>query len=57
LEMHDLYKEVASFICSEDNTNNKKLKDICNFNSIINYSDDYITFDKQILFTTKVLDN
>lgn len=56
LEMHDIYKERAGYFCSDD-CKRKELKEICNPDGIKKHSEDYITFDKQILFTTKVLDN
>lgn len=54
--MYKLYSEHSYFLCSQ-NVKNKKVLDICT-NDCIKYIDDkYITFDKRILFTTKVLDN
>lgn len=56
IEMNGIYKDRADYYCSEEN-NNSKLQEICNPDCILHHSDNYITFDKQILFTTKVLDN
>ena len=56
LEMSSIYKDVAEYHCSQS-TKNQKLKEICNADVIKHYSDDCVTFEKQILFTTKVLDN
>lgn len=55
IELYEIYKDKGDYYCSEDNKN-KKLIEICNPECIKCHSDDYITFDKQILFSTKVLD-
>lgn len=56
VKMNELYKDKANYYCAEDNKNSK-LKELCDPNCINTYSNDFVTFDKQILFTTKVLDN
>jgi hypothetical protein len=56
MEMYNIYRDNAYYVCSERNKN-EELLDICNNNCITRRSDDYITFDKRILFTTKCMDN
>lgn len=52
-EMHDVYSDIAYFICSKSS---KKNAPFCN-NDCIRESGGKITFDRKILFSTKVLDN
>lgn len=67
IEMHKIYGENANYFCSQ-NAKDKKLRTICGWKEnekgnlvepecIKKYSDNLITFDKRILFTTSVLDN
>ena len=66
VEMSKIYGEKADYYCSKG-SRNYRLKKLCGWidekgknkesNCIKIYNDDYITFDKRILFTTSVLDN
>lgn len=67
IEMSSIYKDKAYYYCSKS-SKDKNLKKICGWiddsgrtkstnDCIKYYSDELITFDKQILFTTSVLDN
>jgi superfamily II DNA or RNA helicase len=56
-DMREIYKDQAYYMCSETNINNKNNRDHYNNNCIKSISKELITFDKRILFTTKVLDN
>ncbi|MDR1700717.1 MAG: DEAD/DEAH box helicase family protein [Lachnoclostridium sp.] len=57
IEMHSIYKEMADYFCSTQNCKQKELLEICTEQPIQHISDVLITFNKRILFTTKVLDN
>ena len=50
-EMHEIYGDSASYVCSENSTN-WQLKSICDMNCIQNES-----FEKRILFATSAIDN
>lgn len=64
-EMYSTYGDKANYLCSNSKTTPMKLKEICGYNPetkkvndcIKHYPDGRISFDKRILFTTKVLDN
>lgn len=66
IEMNKIYGEKADYYCSKG-SRNYRLKKICGWidedgkhkvnTCIKQYSEDYITFDRRILFTTSVLDN
>lgn len=69
IEMSKIYKEEAHYYCSKS-SKDMKLKRICGWIDEVNgkktkktndcikrYSDELITFEKRILFTTSVLDN
>lgn len=55
-EMHDVYDNIAYFMCSKS-TKRKDILDFCTNDCITQYAPGYITFDRKILFTTKALDN
>lgn len=61
-EMQQVYREAAHYYCSKY-TRNRELKQLCGWNEaedpdyIKYYSEDLITFEKRILFTTSALDN
>lgn len=55
-EMYKIYGDTAHYSCSKNNKN-KKLLEICDNDCIKTYDKNYVTFEKSILFTTKVLDN
>lgn len=54
--MYEIYNTNAYYMCSQ-NVKNENVQAICTNDCIKYLNDDYVTFDKQILFTTKVLDN
>lgn len=62
IDMSKIYKDKAHYYCSKS-TKDAKLRELCGWNEnkpdncIKYYSDDLITFEKRILFTTSVLDN
>ena len=62
IEMNKIYGDRACYYCSK-NTKSEKLKRLCGWKEkkapscIKRYSENLITFDKRILFTTSVLDN
>lgn len=55
LKMHDYYKDKANYFCSANAS--KELKNIREANCITVYDSNHVSFEKQILFTTTVLDN
>ena len=57
LEMHNVYGDDADYFCSTGFGKNKNLEKICTQDVIKYHMDGRATFDKPILFTTKVLDN
>ncbi len=56
LDMYDHYREGAHYFCSENNTL-KQLDEINEPNCIVEYAHNHISFERPILFTTKVMDN
>ncbi|RHE68070.1 hypothetical protein DW723_18250 [Blautia obeum] len=62
IEMSKIYGDRACYYCSQ-NAKSEKLKRLCGWKEkkdpicIKRYSENLITFDKRILFTTSVLDN
>ncbi len=55
-EMHDVYDNIAYFMCSKS-TKRKDILEFCTNDCIVQYAPEYITFDRKILFATKALDN
>lgn len=55
-DMHDIYEDISYFMCSKS-TKRKDILDFCTNDCIVQYSQDYITFDRKILIATKALDN
>ena len=57
LEMYAVYGDSADYYCSKWSNKNAKLKEICSDEAIMYQDNGRVTFEKPILFTTKVLDN
>lgn len=67
IDMSKIYQSNADYYCAK-NTHNERLKEICGWldakgkvkecnDVIVNHNPELVTFEKRILFTTKVLDN
>ena len=55
-EIHDIYEDISYFMCSKS-TKRKDILEFCTNDCIVQYEQDYITFDRKILVATKALDN
>lgn len=55
-ELYDVYGDIAYYMCSK-HTKRKEILAFCTNDCIVQYEQDYITFDRKILVTTKSLDN
>lgn len=55
-DMHDVYDDISYFMCSKS-TKRKDVLEFCTNDCIVQYNQDYITFDRKMLIATKALDN
>lgn len=55
-DIYDIYEEIAYCMCSKS-TKRKEILELCTNDCIVQYKQEYITFDRKILIATKALDN